>query len=131
MKNCKNCGTVLKNNRSFFCSSKCFSEYQEKEYIKRWQNGTENGLKGKYGISNYIRNFLLKKNGCKCQQCGWGEVNKFTGKVPLEIHHKDGNYLNNAEENLMILCPNCHSLTETYKSHNKNGRKERKKYIAG
>lgn len=60
-----------------------------------------------------------------------GEVNKFTGKVPLKIHHKDGNYLNNAEENLMLLCPNCHSLTETYKSHNKNGRKDRKKYIAG
>jgi predicted HNH restriction endonuclease len=47
----------------------------------------------------------------------------------LEIEHIDGNFENNAEENLELLCPNCHSLTSTYKGANKgSGRKERKKY---
>ena len=32
----------------------------------------------------------------------------------------------NKEDNLEVLCPNCHSLTETYGSLNKNGRKERR-----
>lgn len=72
--------------------------------------------------------FLKKKNENKCEKCGWGEVNEFTGSIPLEVHHKDGDYRNNTEENLQLLCPNCHSLTETYKSHNKNGRVGRKKY---
>ena len=37
--------------------------------------------------------------------------------------------MNNKEENLQVLCPNCHSLTETYKSHNKEGRIGRKNII--
>jgi predicted HNH restriction endonuclease len=36
--------------------------------------------------------------------------------------------LNNNEDNLQVLCPNCHSLTSTYKNLNKLGRKQRKKY---
>lgn len=60
---------------------------------------------------------------------GWGEKNPFTGNIPLEIEHLDGDYTNNKEENLAVLCPNCHSLTSTYKGTNKgNGRKERSKY---
>jgi len=44
----------------------------------------------------------------------------------LQIHHIDGNYLNSSEENLILLCPSCHSLTETYGSKNKgHGRKNR------
>jgi len=43
---------------------------------------------------------MLKKADYKCEICGWGEINPFTGKVPLEIHHIDGNYKNNVEENL-------------------------------
>lgn len=43
-----------------------------------------------------------------------------TGKVPLEIHHIDGNYLNNNISNLQVLCPNCHSLTSNYKALNNN-----------
>ena len=59
----------------------------------------------------------------------WTEKNKFTNIIPLEIEHIDGNYLNNIESNLLLLCPNCHSLTSTYKGANKgNGRKDRSKY---
>lgn len=72
----------------------------------------------------------MDKYSCKCQLCGWGEPNPYTHTIPLEIHHIDGNYKNNNEDNLQLLCPNCHSLTETYKSHNKNGRKQRAKYSA-
>ena len=44
--------------------------------------------------------------------------------------HIDGNYMNNKEENLILLCPNCHSLTQTYKGANRNhGRQGRKKYM--
>ena len=74
--------------------------------------------------------YLKDKYHNKCARCGWGEVNPFTNLIPLEIDHIDGNFLNNQENNLILLCPNCHSLTATYKGANKGqGRAERKKYL--
>ena len=97
-------------------------------YIKKWKNNEVNGLRGAYQTSLYIKDYLYKKYNNKCARCGWKEINPYTGNIPLEIEHIDGNYLNNKEENLILLCPNCHSLTSTYKGANKNGRKPRKKY---
>lgn len=52
----------------------------------------------------------------KCYSCGNTE---WLGQpIPLELHHIDGNNKNNNLENLMILCPNCHYFTETYKTKN-------------
>ena len=60
-------------------------------------------------------------------ECGWGEENPKTNKVPIELEHIDGNSNNNELSNLKLLCPNCHSLTPTYKGANRgNGRYERK-----
>ena len=39
--------------------------------------------------------------------------------IPLEIEHKDGNHQNNVRDNLEALCPNCHSLTDTWRGRNK------------
>lgn len=128
---CLNCGKEIEHDRhskNKFCSATCQQSYQHKKYIERWKNGEEDGLKGEYGISKHIRSYLLEKNNYKCEKCGWGETNVFTGTIPLEIHHIDGDYTNNKEGNLQVLCPNCHSLTETHKSHNKKGRTGRKKY---
>lgn len=129
IKYCKNCNKILTQKQKVFCCSKCVADYKYKEYIKRWKNNKENGIKGQYGISEHIRRYLMEKNNYKCQNCGWGKVNKNTGKIPLEVHHVDGDYKNNKENNLELLCPNCHSLTSNYKSSNKNGRQGRKKYI--
>ena len=128
---CLNCGNELdgaKKYRNVFCDNKCQQEFFYKEYIKRWKNGEEDGLNGEYGLSNHIKHYLFLKHDSKCEKCGWSEKNEFTGTIPLEVHHIDGDYTNNKEENLQLLCPNCHSLTETHKSHNKNGRRGRKKY---
>lgn len=125
---CLNCGKLLNNRQTKYCSNICQTDYQYKQYINRWKSGEETGLSGEYSISQHIRRYLMNKYSCRCQLCGWGEVNQYTNTTPLEIHHIDGDYKNNNEDNLQLLCPNCHSLTETYKSHNKNGRKQRAKY---
>lgn len=122
---CLNCGNEYNIYRSSrpgkFCSNKCQLEYEYKTYIERWKNGEESGIVGKYGsISSHIRKYLFNKYNCSCQICGWSEVNTYSGKVPLQIHHIDGNCLNNKEENLQLLCPNHHSLTETFGKLNKN-----------
>lgn len=127
--NCLNCGKELTSKAKKYCSHKCQMDYQHQQWIERWKNGEETGLKGQYQISGHIRRYLKEKYHNQCSRCGWAEINPYTGEVPLEVEHIDGNYLNNTEENLDLLCPNCHSLTATYKGANKGkGRKDRNKY---
>ena len=129
MKTCLNCGKELVGNKKY-CNNKCQSDYQYKEWIIRWKQGLEAGLKGEYGISCHLKRYLFEKFNNKCCKCGWGEINPYSQTIPLEIDHIDGDYYNNVEENLQLLCPNCHSLTSTYKGANKgHGCKDRKKYI--
>lgn len=95
-------------------------------YITKWKAGLVNGMRGKYQISLHIVRYLFEKYKNKCAKCGWNEMNPHTKKIPLEVEHIDGDYKNNKEENLLLLCPNCHSLTPTYKGANRgNGRKKR------
>jgi hypothetical protein len=126
---CRYCNKLLEERHKVYCNNKCQSDYQYEQYIKRWKDGLEDGLRCEYSLSNHIHRYMREKYGNKCSRCGWCEVNPFTGKVPLEIDHIDGNYLNNSEDNLDLICPNCHSLTSTYRALNKGrGRKERRKY---
>lgn len=65
----------------------------------------------------------MEKYQYKCSRCGWEEENPYTHTIPLEVEHIDGNFRNNKEDNLTLLCPNCHSQTETFsnkraKKHN-------------
>ena len=125
---CLNCGSEISNKKKF-CNNYCQKEFQYKGYIAKWKNGEFDGLRGEYQISLHIKKYLFNKYNNKCARCGWGEKNTYTNTIPLEIEHIDGNYRNNREDNLVLLCPNCHSLTSTYKGANLNhGRKSRKKY---
>lgn len=126
---CLNCGKELNKHQGKYCCNNCQKEHQYKQYIERWKSGLENGMSGLYQMSNYLIRYIKEKYDNKCCKCGWCEVNPTTGKIPLEIHHKDGDYTNNKEDNLELLCPNCHSLTSTYKNAlNHKGRQGREKY---
>jgi len=120
MNTCKECGRPIKDIKKY-CNNKCQQIYQRKVYIKRWIAGEEHGIRGKTNTSAHIRNYLLEQADNKCSICGWGEVNYYSGNVPLDIDHIDGNHENNSPDNLRVLCPNCHSLTATYKRLNQNG----------
>lgn len=90
-------------------------------YIRDWKLGIHSGMRGKTAISRHIRKYLFLKYSNKCSRCGWGEINIYTSRIPLEVEHIDGNHTNNQESNLDLVCPNCHSLTGTYRSLN-NGK---------
>lgn len=131
MNYCINCNQLIPD-RNEYCSIRCQKNYEYKQYIEAWKNGIKTGMRGDYQISMHIKEYLYYKYNSKCARCGWCEKNKYTNNIPLEIEHIDGNYQNNKEENLILLCPNCHSLTSTYKGANvNNGRKSRKKYYKG
>lgn len=57
----------------------------------------------------------LKEEKCEC--CGVG--NLWNGKkLVLHLDHKDGDSKNHKLDNIQLLCPNCHSQTETYAGRN-------------
>lgn len=123
---CVICGKELKPNQSTYCSNECRKEAEDrqyKEYIERWKKGEEAGHTASYKIHKYVKRYLLEKYNNSCQECGWNKENPHTHNVPLQIHHIDGDCTNNSEENLQLLCPNCHALTENFGSRNKNSKR--------
>lgn len=66
-----------------------------------------------------VRKRIIRDNliTYECNECG---ISKWKGKkLSLHLDHIDGNAWNHDLHNLRFLCPNCHSLTETYTGKNK------------
>ena len=83
---------------------------------------------GSYTIS------IANKEGVfenKCFDCGISEWNN--KQLVMHLDHIDGDSSNHKKDNLRMLCPNCHSQTETYKAKNRgNGRHvRRERYSLG
>lgn len=118
---CPVCGKKIEKKQSTFCSNECFQRYSYEKRVSEWKKDPE--MFAKEEVPSVIRRYLFEKYNCKCQKCGWGEVNETTGKVPLEVHHLNGDCTDNREENLQLLCPNCHSLTPNNGSLNKQSKR--------
>ena len=125
---CLNCKNELGVKQRSYCCRKCQHDYIYKNSIEKWLSGEISGNhKGEERLAPFIRRYLMDRSNNKCSKCGWGEVNKKSGKIPLTINHIDGNAKNSIESNLEVLCPNCHSLTPNYGALNRgNGRLQRK-----
>jgi len=129
--NCLSCGKELIKSQTKYCAYQCQSDYQRMVKVEKWLNGELNGVRGKTSTSKWIKWYLINKHGEKCMECNWAERNPYTNNIPIELDHIDGNFMNNNEENLKLLCPNCHSLTKTYKGANKKKGRPRSKYYRG
>jgi hypothetical protein len=75
--------------------------------------------RGRWNLKRRLLAEGLKEN--RCERCG---LTEWRGKpLNMALHHKNGDGTDNRLENLELLCPNCHSQTDTYGGRNGHRRK--------
>ena len=85
-------------------------KFQPKRSIDNDEIFVENS---NYRCSWRLRERYKKATGiAHCENCGLSEWQHLP--IPLEIHHINGNNTDNRIDNLRLLCPNCHALTNKY-----------------
>ena len=120
---CLNCGKDFKPNNigkgeyTKCCSQQCAIEHRVQENYEKYK--LDNSiLYGQSNMSNYKKHFL-KEQDYKCAICEmkniWNDK-----EITFILDHIDGNADNNERTNLRLVCPNCDSQLDTYKSKNKN-----------
>ncbi len=68
---------------------------------------------------NEISTQLRKKYNYTCQECGWRAKTTYQQRF-IHTHHQNGDKQNNQEENLKVLCIECHSNVDRYHSRIKS-----------
>ena len=119
LKVCKICGNKINSaNQSGLCMS-CLREEREKEKIRIWKETGNTGCGTATTIRNCIRDYIFEKQNKQCAVCHIDAI--WNGKeLHFILDHIDGDASNNFEDNLRLVCPNCDSQLDTYKSRNKN-----------
>lgn len=78
-----------------------------------WNKGKQLKHISEYKGVVKIKRWTIESRGHKCEDCG---RSSWKGEpIPIELHHIDGDRTNNSEENLSLLCPNCHTFTENWR----------------
>lgn len=91
---------------------------QETKDRMSWNRGKFTGTEFTYGGKGNHKGFLIEERGHQCECCcltQWLDT-----PITLELEHIDGDNKNNIKTNLKLLCPNCHSKTDTWKGKNIN-----------
>ena len=117
---CKNCGEVFSNSNGVFqqfCCSKCSAEYRSKAKYQDYINNQES-FTGREISYKWLKPFILKEQDNKCAICRLSTIwnNK---ELHFILDHIDGDATNNTRNNLRLICPNCDSQLDTFKSRNK------------
>lgn len=116
MKYCEICGKQISKKKFRHCLN-CSRRYSELQKIKTFEEG---------GIvsEDFAKKYFIEKYGV-CFECGIGT--EWNGKsLILQLDHIDGNSDNSLKINLRLLCPNCHTQTETWCHRNTKNTKRRK-----
>lgn len=92
-----------------FCCNRCCALSREIPSMTKYRQSV--GLEQSTERSEYYRRLCFESFEQKCQICGFDEY--------VEVHHIDGNRLNNIQENLIPLCANHHVLVHKQKTHEK------------
>lgn len=107
MNECKFCQTkIVGKSQNKFCNQECRDLFVLKTSDEKYFEGLLLDQKT-------VKKAYLRHNKEECILCKTGPV--WNGKIlVLQLDHIDGDSDNNLPQNLQLLCPNCHSQTETF-----------------
>lgn len=116
---CANCGVLFTKAKkeTECCSNECANELKTKRHYEKYK--LDNSVAyGQKNMQCYKKWFLLEQEN-KCVICGientWNDK-----ELIFVLDHIDGDADNNERINLRLVCPNCDSQLETFKSKNKD-----------
>lgn len=115
---CLNCGSFVEyypnQGMRKYCSRQCCGQHKYKTI------SIPKILAGNRVTNTAIRTYLIGTVGNKCSVCN--QPNSWNGRpLILQLDHIDGNRDNWTLGNLRLICPNCHTQTDTYSGRNNNG----------
>lgn len=117
--------TIKKAIRNFSLDDSHFTgkgHLRNRTHAYNRRNISEVLQKGRYENSHKLRLRLIAEGlkSHKCEHCN--RTKWLKQKIPLQLHHVDGDKENNRINNLLLLCPNCHAVTDNYRGKNKRCR---------
>ena len=115
----KECGKPISNkSKTGYCLEHCrIPDLQNK--IKKWLESGELPISANTRPRYYVRDYILKEQNNKCAICGLTNVWNDKALVFI-LDHINGDATDNCRSNLRLICPNCDSQLDTFKSKNKN-----------
>jgi len=108
---CRLCDNHVKRMTDVYCQE-CIAKGDHTRWVQTLEDAKTDTTR---------KRILEEQRGHQCEKCG--NVEWMGKSIPIELHHRNGNSGDSSGANLVLLCPNCHAQTSTYKNRNKgNGR---------
>lgn len=119
---CLSCGAHIPFRGYTFTHKYCNNQCQANHKVfKCLERDTKLFLEGKSLRRPNQRKVLTSLRGYNCEVCGISDWNG--KKLVLQVDHINGDPYNHDANNLRLICPNCHSQTDTFAGANRgNGR---------
>lgn len=124
---CQQCGGLIDIRPSIkrkFCSRECSNLSQRGKPFPYQHSPESLGRRRGRGTLKWQRKYARRVFGNKCSRCGYDKIPEI-----LQVHHKDHDPRNGDEENLELLCPNCHEEDHYNTKTGRFGKHERRPRI--